>query len=258
MDTGRPKVHPLMRLLDGFLRQTQTDAGIPFEPEEDPGVSITFMLEVQIVSKKQRVDITFEVVKIGWHEMYQEEEVEQIYRDLIATIGPELMHNSESWGCFGCGRESLQALQNHRCKKCAPKMERGTLKFVQKENQRRSEGDSKSSTVMGTIQRPEGMSGGLSGACLTCRKEATEAPEFNMSRCAKCKLVRMRRFIDGSASSVACQKQDWERHKPNWYTDLPQNSKCLSVWRREGVKREALRFFERCFRSAQRYSRTGK
>ncbi|KAJ6526735.1 hypothetical protein B0H19DRAFT_1084321 [Mycena capillaripes] len=236
MDAGRPKVNPFIRLLDGFIRQTQTDAGIPFESEEDPGVSITFMLEVQIIGKKQRVDITFEVVKIGWYEMYQEEEVEQIYRDLIATVGPELMHNSDSWGCFECDvmishadidpdrpatdidwmsiytqgdkvYKRCKIFIGPGCEKCAPKMERGTLKFAEKENKRRSEGDSKSSAVVGTIQRPEGTSGGLSGACLTCRKEATAAPEFNMSRCAKCKLVR-------SASSVACQKQDWARHKP--------------------------------------------
>ncbi|KAJ7919856.1 hypothetical protein B0H13DRAFT_1868078 [Mycena leptocephala] len=96
-------------------------------------------------------------------------------------------------------------------------MEKGTLQLAEKENQRRADGDSKFSTVFGTIPRPEGMSGGLSGACLTCRKETTAAPEFNMSRCAKCKLVRycrVHKFIDSYFPSVACQKQDWARHKP--------------------------------------------
>jgi hypothetical protein len=49
------------------------------------------------------VDIIFEVLKIGGYEMYQEEEVKQRYRDLSATIGPDLMHNSEGWTCFICG-----------------------------------------------------------------------------------------------------------------------------------------------------------
>jgi hypothetical protein len=49
------------------------------------------------------VNISFEVVKIGWFEMYQEEEIETLYRNLIETIGPELMHNSEEWACFQCG-----------------------------------------------------------------------------------------------------------------------------------------------------------
>jgi hypothetical protein len=54
MDTGRPKVQPFMRLFDGLTRRIQVEAGIPFEPEEDPGVSITFMLEVQIIGSVLR------------------------------------------------------------------------------------------------------------------------------------------------------------------------------------------------------------
>lgn len=49
------------------------------------------------------MDIIFEVLKIGWYEMYQEEEVKQRHRDLCAAISPDLMHNSEGWTCFICG-----------------------------------------------------------------------------------------------------------------------------------------------------------
>lgn len=54
------------------------------------------------------MDIIFEVVKIGWFEMYQEEEIETLYRNLIETIGPELMHNSEEWACFQCGMYQMR------------------------------------------------------------------------------------------------------------------------------------------------------
>jgi hypothetical protein len=53
------------------------------------------------------VDITFEVVKIGWYEIYYDEEIDVLYREFIASIGPELAHNSEAWACLGCGGERL-------------------------------------------------------------------------------------------------------------------------------------------------------
>jgi hypothetical protein len=49
MDTGRPTVPPLFRLMDGFMQSIQEQAGIPYAPHEDPGVSITFTPEVQII-----------------------------------------------------------------------------------------------------------------------------------------------------------------------------------------------------------------
>ncbi|KAJ7624059.1 hypothetical protein DFH06DRAFT_1230302 [Mycena polygramma] len=78
-------------------------------------------------------------------------------------------------------------------------MNKATTKFTQEQNAKGA------SAVLGTIPRPDGMSEGLSGGCVTCRKEATAAPDYPMSRCAKCKLVRY--------CSHACQKEDWARHK---------------------------------------------
>jgi hypothetical protein len=110
---------PLMRLLGGFIREIEDQAGIPTRPGEDPGVSISFTLEVQIKGsvqsftfampcphiprKNQHVDIVFEGVKIGWYEIYEDKEIEKLYRDLIARISPELIHNSEPWACLECG-----------------------------------------------------------------------------------------------------------------------------------------------------------
>ncbi|KAJ7870434.1 hypothetical protein B0H13DRAFT_1896182 [Mycena leptocephala] len=172
--------------------------------------------------------------------MYQEEEVKQRYRDLSATIGPDLMHNSEGWTCFICGRPATDidwmavwtpgekvykrcvVTIRAGCEGCTPKMEKDTLMFSERANRHRVGGG----YVFGAIPKPEGMSDGLSGACLTCRKETSATQELNMSRCGKCKFVRycrycvffllsgIRRFIGGYVASVACQKQDWARHKP--------------------------------------------
>ncbi|KAJ7854658.1 hypothetical protein B0H13DRAFT_1903556 [Mycena leptocephala] len=210
---GRPKVH-VIQVFDGLPPQTQTNAGIPFHPTET--------LEVQIIGKRHRVDIIFEVLKIGRYEMYQEEEVKQRYRDLSATIGPDLMHNSEGWTCFICGRPATDidwmavwtpgekvykrcvVTIRAGCEGCTPKMEKDTLMFSERANRHRVGGG----YVFGAIPKPEGMSG-PSGACLTCRKETSATQELNMSR-----YCRIRRFIDGYVPSVACQKQDWARHKP--------------------------------------------
>ncbi|KAJ7908181.1 hypothetical protein B0H13DRAFT_1878837 [Mycena leptocephala] len=161
-------------------------------------------MEVHIVGKIQRVEIEFEIVKIGWYEIYENTEIETLYREFIERIGPELRRNSEGWGCYQCG-----------CDECAPKMQQAAPLLVK---QCPAESDSKSQTIIGTILMPDGMGGGLSGACLTCGKEQTT--EFTMSRCAKCKLVRYstrpstsRSLIDRCAPSVACQKVDWARHK---------------------------------------------
>lgn len=54
------------------------------------------------------MDITFEVVKIGWYEIYCDEEIDALYREFIASIGPELAHNCEAWACLGCGGERLR------------------------------------------------------------------------------------------------------------------------------------------------------
>ncbi|KAJ7123375.1 hypothetical protein C8R44DRAFT_875581 [Mycena epipterygia] len=195
-------------------------AGIPTQPGEDPGVSITFSMDVQIFGKNQSVEILFDVVAIGWYEIYENTEIETLCRELIKRIGPELTHNSETWACLECGGvatdiewlstythaemiyKRCKILISAACKKCARKMQRASLKFTAEHNAKNT---GKYSTVFGTIPRPDGLSGGLSGACLTCRKEQTAAPEFTMSRCAKCKLVRY--------CSVACQTEDWARHK---------------------------------------------
>ncbi|KAJ7473685.1 hypothetical protein B0H11DRAFT_2036878 [Mycena galericulata] len=161
--------------------------------------------------------MTFEVVKIGWYEMYTEEEIETLYHEFIASIVPELKHNSETWKCFECdlpatdidwmsiysqGEEIFNRCKiiiSPGCKKCVRKMQKWSPKIAEEHNQ------NSSSSVANTFPRPDGMSGGLSGTCLTCRNEDTAVPEFHMSRCGKCKLVRY--------CSAACQKEDWARHK---------------------------------------------
>ncbi|KAJ6596240.1 hypothetical protein DFH09DRAFT_1272764 [Mycena vulgaris] len=222
MDTGRRTVPPLMRLLDGFMRGIEEKAGIPYQPEEVPGVSITFTLEVKIIGRNQRVDLSFEIVKIGWYEIYEDKEIETLYREFIERIGPELTHNSEEWACWECCRPAtdISWLSLYRsgekiynrctiiigpaCETCAPKLQKSTLKFVQDENNRNTDD---SSTILGTILKPNGISK-LSGSCLGCREEQPADPEYTkpLARCSKCKLVRY--------CSVACQKNDWARHKP--------------------------------------------
>lgn len=49
------------------------------------------------------MDINFEIVKIGWYEIYVDKEIETLYRDFIERIGPELTRNSEEWACTLCG-----------------------------------------------------------------------------------------------------------------------------------------------------------
>ncbi|KAJ6506621.1 hypothetical protein C8R45DRAFT_1208676 [Mycena sanguinolenta] len=218
MDTGRPTVPPILRMFDGVLRHIQAEAGIPSQPGENPGVSVTFSLEVHIIGldssgQKRTLEITFDVVKIGWYEMYQQTEIETLYCEFVEKIGPELTHNSNEWVCRECGLPandiawmSMYTTQLHRrctvlispgCRKCARRMERGALRVSEGIQNRRSADDD---TAINIITRPSALSGGFSSTCLTCRKPAT-----GMLRCGNCKLVRY--------CSADCQKKDWARHK---------------------------------------------
>lgn len=49
MDTGRPKVPPPMHMFDYLLRHIQSEGGLPNLPGQDPGVSVTFSMDVQII-----------------------------------------------------------------------------------------------------------------------------------------------------------------------------------------------------------------
>ncbi|KAF7344911.1 MYND-type domain-containing protein [Mycena venus] len=247
METGRPTVPPLLRMFDTMLRDVKARAGIPNQPGEDPGVSVTFTLEIQIVGKdslgqKRKVEITFDVVTIGWYDIYEDTEIESLYREFVEKIGPELTHNSDKWACLECGLPATDIawvsvytvveyfykrctiLIRTGCETCAAKMQRATPKILVTEihNRRQGAGDSKSPTAIGTIPRPDALGGGLSGGCLTCCKElqSTAASASSMSRCGKCKLVRYSTYASDRTqfhlrftASVACQKQDWARHK---------------------------------------------
>ncbi|KAF8206801.1 hypothetical protein K438DRAFT_1756148 [Mycena galopus ATCC 62051] len=57
------------------------------------------------LSRNQNVDITFEVAKIGWYDIYFEKEIERSYRDFIVSISPELIHCSDAWACVDCGTQ---------------------------------------------------------------------------------------------------------------------------------------------------------
>ncbi|KAJ7314246.1 hypothetical protein DFH08DRAFT_972988 [Mycena albidolilacea] len=167
----------------------------------------------QIISQQESMcgHITFEVVKIGWYEIYCDEEIDALYREFIASIGPELAHNSEAWACLGCGgrpapqtgwvslytekiNKRCSIIIRPQCEECMPKLQDTTRRSLEVL-------EAKEGLTWNTIPMPDSMSNGLSGACLTCRKEHTAAPDFAMLRCAKCKLVRY--------CGAACQKEDW-------------------------------------------------
>ncbi|KAJ6577913.1 hypothetical protein B0H19DRAFT_1121774 [Mycena capillaripes] len=190
---------------------------MPAEPGVVPGVGATFTLEVEIKGKNQATVITFEVAQVGYYDIYQDEDIEAQYREFIACIGPELVHNSQTWMCHTCGRPATDSgwmslytptmykrcmvIISAACEICAPKMHKALPVIEAYHNKRHGAASDKvSSLVAGKFSRPEGMSGALLGSCLNCRKEETAAPEFEISRCSKCQLVRY--------CSVACQKED--------------------------------------------------
>ncbi|KAJ6506605.1 hypothetical protein C8R45DRAFT_970095 [Mycena sanguinolenta] len=223
MDPGRPTVPPILRLLDGLFRHVKASARIPNMPGEDPGGSVTFTLEIQIIGlnslgQKRQLQITFDVVKMGWYDIYDDTEIETRYRDFVETVGPELAHNSDEWACLECGLPavdiawmSVYSKQSHErctilisagCKGCAVEMQNSVPKIVSEiHNQRRGRGADDDNDI-NTIPRPSALSGRLSTACLTCRKDPATS---GMSRCGKCKLARY--------CSADCQTQDWTRHK---------------------------------------------
>ncbi|KAJ7769974.1 hypothetical protein B0H16DRAFT_1452346 [Mycena metata] len=222
MDTGRPTVSPLWRLISSTLDSVVNE---PEWPGEVKGVSNTFSLEVRILGKNQTVDISFDVETVGWYEIFEQAEIERLYRELVERIGPELTHNSEEWKCEHCGRAAIEfqwlsvytelekmcrrgtiitnawdAEMFACCIECASKSHAALLLMGQRGQKALGE-----STVVNTIPRPDGL-GPPSGACITCHKDPEAETElFIMSRCAKCKLVRY--------CGVACQKDDWSRHK---------------------------------------------
>ncbi|KAJ6506599.1 hypothetical protein C8R45DRAFT_922781 [Mycena sanguinolenta] len=78
MDTRTLAVGPFIQFLDGIVRSAQARAGIPNMPGEDPG--------------KETLEITFDIVKIGWYDIYHDTEIETRYREFVEAIGPELTH----------------------------------------------------------------------------------------------------------------------------------------------------------------------
>ncbi|KAJ6554805.1 hypothetical protein B0H19DRAFT_1072152 [Mycena capillaripes] len=79
----------------------------------------TFTLEIEIgysPSGDHSVDITFAVVKVAWNGIVPpRDKIETHFREFIATIGPELAHNSEQLTCFGCGTDfSYLSLKDYR------------------------------------------------------------------------------------------------------------------------------------------------
>ncbi|KAJ7440857.1 hypothetical protein FB451DRAFT_1191316 [Mycena latifolia] len=176
---------------------------MPDRPGEVKGVSATFSLDVRIAGRKQRLNISFDVVTVGWYDIYMKEDIETLYREFVARIGPELTYNSEAWACIECGGPATDSawmsLYNPKlhnrgtllvykvCEKCAPKIQRYLLKL----GIQNTEPGGTSKTVYDSIPKPDGMRGVLSGACLTSRTAVNAAPGFSMSRCSKCRLVRI-------------------------------------------------------------------
>ncbi|KAJ7770042.1 hypothetical protein B0H16DRAFT_1452406 [Mycena metata] len=182
---------PPYRLSCACSARPLTQFNEPEWPGEVKGVSVTFSLE------NQTVDISFDVETVGWYEIFEQAEIERLYRELVERIGPELTHNSEEWKCEHCGRAANEFQWLSVYTELEKMCRRGTIIRGQK-----ALGES---TVVNTIPRPDGL-GPPSGACITCHKDPEAETElFIMSRCAKCKLVRY--------CGVACQKDDWSRHK---------------------------------------------
>ncbi|KAF8206797.1 hypothetical protein K438DRAFT_1816438 [Mycena galopus ATCC 62051] len=196
-----------------------------WHPRQDPGAPVTLTLNVFMSDQKQRVDINFDVMNlhVGCHDSCCDEKIETFYREFIVSIGPELMHNSEAWGCLLCGRPATDMTwfslyfadksSPHRCginimatcEECRPQVQDIAPRVARLELQRVGTTHDRDSARFGTIPRPDTTRGGLSGACLACNGEQTASPDFTMLRCGQCKLVRY--------CSAACQKKDWVRHK---------------------------------------------
>ncbi|KAJ7159509.1 hypothetical protein C8R46DRAFT_1038815 [Mycena filopes] len=210
-----------MRMLNTFMLAQLPDELQPEWPGEDKGVSITFSLDVEITGHNQRITFSVDVVTIGWFEIYNEEELEEVlYRELTERISPELAHNYDAWQCCGCARRAavefawfsiyteLEKKYNRCslkiaacCAKCAPKIRKGSLEVMKEHTQ----SGVNTSVRLDNIPRPAAL-GAPSGACLVCHKEAeAETEAVTMARCGKCKLVRY--------CGAACQKEDWARHK---------------------------------------------
>ncbi|KAJ7790516.1 hypothetical protein B0H14DRAFT_210490 [Mycena olivaceomarginata] len=170
-------------------------------------------------SEEKRIHITFAVVKLAWDQLSPlGEGFDRLFREFIATIGPELAHNPEPWACVYCGVPTTdfawtsvydprsigircKAFINPGCDKCVHDVQEAAVKNLKRQI---DEFDSVP-VVIGGIPRPDEMNGGLSATCLTCQNEETATPGFPMSQCGKCKLVRY--------CSAGCQTQDWARHK---------------------------------------------
>ncbi|KAJ7096797.1 hypothetical protein C8R44DRAFT_889401 [Mycena epipterygia] len=163
------------------------------------GAGATFTLEVQIVGKNQRLEICFELTRITYYDIYEDKEIETLYREFIARIGPELTHNSEAWACSMCGLPATDTswfcvytpslyrrctvLIHKACEKCMPKMHEILRNITA------GPGSENPSVIGGMFSKPDGMREVRAAACLSCQQEETAAPEFPMSRCAKCQLV---------------------------------------------------------------------
>ncbi|KAJ7159498.1 hypothetical protein C8R46DRAFT_1286696 [Mycena filopes] len=172
----------------------------PARPGEDKGVSITFSLDVEMTGRNQRITFSVDVVTIGWFEIYDEEEIKVLYRELTERISPELAHNSDAWLCLECGGAAvefgwlsiyteMQKKYNRCtlvlaacCATCAPKMRKGTLELMEE----RTDLGIHKVIRMDTIPPPNGL-GAPSGACLVCHKEPeAETEAVTMARCGKC------------------------------------------------------------------------
>ncbi|KAF8206798.1 hypothetical protein K438DRAFT_1756145 [Mycena galopus ATCC 62051] len=176
--------------------------------------------------------MVFEVMNLHEesHDSCCGEKIETFFREFIVSIIPELMHNSEPWGCL------IMAA----CENCKPMMQDLAPKLTKLGLQHIGSPHDQDTTSFGTISRPDATRGGLSGACLTCRGEHTKSLDFPMLRCAQCKLVRQLalvnsdscrycRFVDNWAASAACQKKDWARHKKLQERESPASEKEIII-----------------------------
>ncbi|KAJ7032677.1 hypothetical protein C8F04DRAFT_1106908 [Mycena alexandri] len=219
MATNGPNVYS--RVLD-VLPDGSTLFGPPCEASELRH-SHKFNLEVEIGFGEHSLVIIFAVVKVALNMiMPPRDKIETLFREFIATIGPELTHNSEQLTCFGCARPATDftwvSLYDPKgvvrrcrifvkagCEKCINHIQESIVQHLERQREKITSSSSILPVVIASIPRPDGMSSGPSAACLACRKEQTAAPGFSMSQCGKCKLVRY--------CSATCQMQDWVRHK---------------------------------------------
>ncbi|KAJ7465605.1 hypothetical protein FB451DRAFT_1179087 [Mycena latifolia] len=192
---------------------------MPDRPGEVKGVSATFSLDVRIAGRKQRLNISFDVVTVGWYDIFMEEDIETLYREFVPRIGPELTYNPEAWACIECGGPATDSawmsLYNPKlhnrgtllvykaCEKCAPKIQRYLLKLGIQNTEPGARWDERGA-FWGVFNVPHGGDR---------RPRVPDEPLLQMPSSQVGSQILYSVRIVYPSTSVTCQKSGWARHK---------------------------------------------